>query len=430
MCTNDASRTRLGSASRVQQTAVITPLTFHSRCIIAAALVLAIYDVPVAMARPPGQNPAGHPNVVAVPGAPVSHPDAAAALGAPVSQPTPAPSTPANDDKPYVVWLPLLYYTPETRLALGAGGMFGFWLGRRPADTRPSSLPFVFVYTQNKQTQLLLKPEIYLPGNAYLLTGLIRFERMPQKFYGIGHEAAASVPELYTPQTIGLQASFKKRVSGHVWAGVQYEFERTSMREVQAGGLLAGNEVPGSQGGVISGLGLSVNLDTRDNVLSPRRGRFFHVAVDRYSPRLGSDFSFTGIKIDLRAYRAFRESDVGAVQVYVKSRGGAPPFYQLAFLGGDSPLRGYYRGRYRDTAAVVAQAEYRAHIWKRVGAAAFAGLGEACPGLDRCSAQNVLPSLGGGLRVKLNARGSATLRIDYAAGLHSRAFYMTVQEAF
>ena len=173
-----------------------------------------------------------------------------------------------------------------------------------------------------------------------------------------------------------------------------------------------------------------MNLDTRDSMMFPRRGYYLHVAADCYSPRFGSDFTFTNVKLDVRAYRPLRESDVAAVQMSIKSKGGAPPFYQLAFLGGDSLMRGYYRGRYRDTAAIVAQAEYRAHIWKRVGAAAFAGLGEACSGAGPCSIQRVLPSFGGGLRIKLDAKGGTNLRIEYTAGRNSSAFYMTVQEAF
>ena len=375
------------------------PRMIHSRPIYAAAaIVVAACQISVAMAQQQG------------------------------TPPTPAAVT--SDNAPYVIGLPVFYYTPETKLAFGVGGMLGFWLGHEPADTRPSSLPFVFVYTQNKQTQLLIKPEIYLPGNAYLLSGTVRFERMPQKFFGIGQAAASSAPEFYTPQTIGLQVSFKKRFSKQVWAGLEYEVESTTMREIRPGGLLASGAVTGSDGGLISGLGISANYDTRDSVMFPRRGRYLQVAADRYTRQLGSDFDFTSVKFDFRSYYPVRESDVAAVQVYVKSRGGSPPFYQLSFLGGDSLLRGYYRGQYRDTAVVVAQAEYRAQVWKRLSAAMFAGLGEACPGLDRCSTHNALASFGGGLHIKLDSKGGTNLRIEYALGRNSRAFYMTVQEAF
>ena len=341
-----------------------------------------------------------------------------------------APPKPASDNKPYVIALPVVFYTPETKLALGAGGVLGFRLGANRDDTRPSSLPFVVVYTLNKQTQILLKPDIYLPGNTYLVTGTVQFERMPQRFYGVGRTASDATLEQYTPQTIELQIGVKKRIAGHLWAGVQYQFQHTTMRQIDPGGQLAGGEVIGSRGGQISGLGASVLFDSRDNVLFPRHGRYVKVAADRYAPLFGSAFAYTSVEVDMRAYRPVRTADVIAGQVFLKTRNGATPFYELPSLGGDSTMRGYYRGRYRDAAIVTAQAEYRAHIWKRLSAAAFAGMGEACPGLSRCSARGVLPSFGGGLRIKLDPKGGTNLRIEYAAGRNSKAFYMTVQEAF
>jgi hypothetical protein len=378
--------------------------TMFVRHLLATAILVAVCRVPAAAAQPTGQDPVTPP---------------------PVASPGPADAA-----KPYVIWLPVIYYTPETRLAVGAGGMLGFRLGHQDDQTRPSSLPFVFVYTQNKQLELVVDPDIYLPGNKYLLSGTLRFERMPQDFYGIGYAAAGSAPESYTPHAIGLVASVKKRYLGHLWAGVQYEFDRTTMKAAQPGGLLSSGAVTGSGGGIVSGAGVSVTLDTRDNVFFPRRGHFLQATADRYGRALGSDFSYTSAKLDLRAYRPVRTFDVLAAQVYLKSQGGAPPFYELSMLGGDALLRGYYRGRYRDMAVVVAQAEYRAHIWKRVGAAAFAGLGEVCAALDRCSARDVLPSAGGGLRIKLDPKGGTNLRVEYAVGRSSRAFYVTVQEAF
>lgn len=344
-----------------------------------------------------------------------------------------AGADPANqpaDTAPYVIGLPVFFYTPETRLAFGAGGLLNFRVGHAPTNTRPSSIPFFLVYTQNKQTEVTLKPDIYLPGNRYLLSGTFRFERMPQKFFGIGAGAAASTPEFYTPQSLGLEFELKKRVWKQMWAGVQYAFERTKMRAQQAGGLLAQGSVAGSRGGTVSSLGVSLNVDTRDSTMFPRRGEFVELAVERYSNQLGSEFSYTNAKFDVRAYRPLGEASVAAVQVYVRSTSGSPPFYKLAYLGGDSLLRGYYRGQYRDAAVIVAQAEYRAHLWKRLGAAVFAGLGEVCPGMDRCSVHALLPSVGGGLRIKLDTRGGTNLRIEYAAGRKASAFYVTVQEAF
>ncbi len=43
----------------------------------------------------------------------------------------PAAKSEKKPDKPYVIALPILYSTPETKLAFGAGGLFNFRLGAK-----------------------------------------------------------------------------------------------------------------------------------------------------------------------------------------------------------------------------------------------------------------------------------------------------------
>ena len=61
--------------------------------------------------------------------------------------------------------------------------------------------------------------------------------------------------------------------------------------------------------------------------------------------------------------------------------GGQTPFYRLPALGGQNMLRGYYEGRYRDELYLASQVEYRTRLWRRIGAVAFAALGDVGPNL-------------------------------------------------
>jgi hypothetical protein len=332
--------------------------------------------------------------------------------------------------KPHLLLLPVVSYTPETRLALGAGGILYYRLGQEKGKTRPSSLGLLMVYTMNNQIRLQLKPEIYLSKNAYRLNATLRFERFPTEFFGIGDDVPASAAEDYTPQTIGLQLSVKRKILGSVFAGVQYTFEKTSIRKVTPGGLLEQGPIPGSTGGVISGLGLSVNWDNRDNIFFPRRGSYLQFSADFFNPAFGSDYHFSTTSVDLRTYVPVFSTHVMAFQLLTRDIGGSPPFYALATLGGSSILRGNFGGQYRDKALLAVQAEYRLPVWRRFGAAAFVGLGNVGPALRDINLSRLKYSLGGGIRYRLDSKEGTNLRLDFAWGKARTGFYATVQEAF
>ncbi len=343
---------------------------------------------------------------------------------------TAKPDNPARKFKPRLLMLPIIYYTPETRLALGTGGVLNYRLGGDKENTRPSSLWVLMVYTLNKQIQLGLKPEIYLPHNSFILSANLQYEWFPLIFYGIGNAVPASAAESYTPETKGVLFSVKRKLFGSVFGGIQYQVKKTIIQKVEVGGLLASGSIPGSSGGVTSGLGLSFSWDDRDNVLFPRRGTYLQLVADFYNSALGSDYHYSASRIDLRTYIPVREADVVALQAFVRNMGGTPPFYELSMLGGAYLMRGTYAGQYRDKALLAFQAEYRMHVWKRIGAVAFAGLGDVASTIRQIELGLLKFSLGAGLRFKLDTREGTNLRLDFAWGKHSTGFYMTVQEAF
>jgi hypothetical protein len=69
-------------------------------------------------------------------------------------------------------------------------------------------------------------------------------------------------------------------------------------------------------------------------------------------------------------------------------------------------------------------------ITKRIGAVAFAGVGEVMPSLNALTFENLLPSGGVGLRYVLAEQNHVALRFDVAWGREGGQFYLTVGEAF
>jgi outer membrane protein assembly factor BamA len=344
-----------------------------------------------------------------------------------------APADPPTESDPYkarLIGVPFIYYSPETKLAFGGGGVLNFRAGRHKEEIRTSSVWAYASYNQARQFSVLVKPEIYLKGNSVYLHGNIRYERAPQLFYGVGNDMPAGAEESFTPRTLTVQLGAKRRLIGSLFAGLQYDFENLVMEKVEPGGILDTAGITGSGGGMFSGFGLSLDWDTRDAVLFPRKGLLAQLNADAYGSMAGSDASYTCLKIDVRKYVAVGTDRVLALQLYLHSTGGDVPFQRLALLGGESLLRGYYKGRFRDKGLVAIQAEYRILVTKRIGIAGFAGLADIFPGFREFRVEKLKYSLGSGLRYIVNKRDGTALRLDMAWGQACFGLYLTAKEAF
>lgn len=332
--------------------------------------------------------------------------------------------------KAHLLGLPFLYYSPETKLAFGAGGILNFRAGRRKDATRPSTIYAYASYNLARQFTVLVKPEIYVRSNDLIFTGRIRYERTPQLFYGVGNATLAADAESYTPRTFAVQIGVKRRIVAGLFGGFGFDYERVTIEKVEAGGLLDAGAVTGSHGGLLAGFGGSLDWDTRDSVLFPLDGAFFQLSATAYGASAGSDFNFNRVELNLRKYFPMGARSVLALQTYLCSTGGDVPFYKLAMLGGDTLLRGYYKGRFRDKALALVQAEYRKLISGRIGVAGFAGLADLFPGWKGLEAGKLKFAAGSGLRYVINKRDGTTLRLDMAWGQASFGLYVTAQEAF
>ncbi|MCX6573034.1 MAG: BamA/TamA family outer membrane protein, partial [Candidatus Aminicenantes bacterium] len=250
-------------------------------------------------------------------------------LGLCVLGPAAAADEPAGAKDAYkskIMGLPFVYYSPETKLAFGVGGVYNFRAGRHKEATRTSSVWAFATYTLAKQYSFLLKPEIYLKNNSLSLSGSLRYERSPQFFYGIGNDAPATAKEAYTPRTFAFQFGVKRRVVGGLFGGLSFEFEDVTMEKIEPGGLLASGEYTGSNGGMLAGFGASLDWDTRDAVLFTRRGTFIQLLGDAYGALAGSDFSFSRFKLDARKYISTGKDKVLVLQAFFLSTFGDVPF--------------------------------------------------------------------------------------------------------
>src|SRR5512137_653736 len=104
-------------------------------------------------------------------------------------------SSPSDPYKSKFSGLPFAYYSPETKLAFGLGGVFNFRAGRNKETARTSSVWVFATYTLARQYSILLKPELYLKNNSLAFFGSLRYERSPQNFYGVGDDTEDAAGE-------------------------------------------------------------------------------------------------------------------------------------------------------------------------------------------------------------------------------------------
>jgi hypothetical protein len=320
---------------------------------------------------------------------------------------------------------PFVFYQPETKLGGGLGVLTTY---RTAPRTRPSSINTIGVYTVRRQFALLVQAEHWAPRNEWRIGGEGSFSRFPDIFYGVGNSTRSEDDENFTLQHQTVMLDVRRRLRPELYAGLLAGMQHSSPRRIESGGLLDGGTISGAGGGTVTHLGAVAARDTRDNTFAGTRGSYATLFVRRAMGSLG-DYSFTRIDGDLRGY-ASSGAHTLALHLVATSQSGEPPFYNLATLGGSSVLRGYYEGRYRDRNRVVAQAEWRFPVRRRVSGVVFAGAGEVMRDWRDFALRELHPSFGGGVRFRLTPAERINLRIDYAAGRGSSGLYFALGEAF
>lgn len=182
----------------------------------------------------------------------------------------------------------------------------------------------------------------------------------------------------------------------------------------------------GNKGQKISGLGLVLGFDTRDNIFQPNKGSFHQAQIISYRPVLGSEFTFTQYRLDLRRYYPVYKRQILAVQAWYSFTAGHSPFQQVSLIGGSDVMRGYFEGKYRDRNAMVYQAEYRIPVYRKLGLVCFASAGQVADTIPSFSFKKFRYGGGLGFRYQLTDDG-LNLRLDLAYGDQS-SFYFGLNE--
>jgi hypothetical protein len=336
--------------------------------------------------------------------------------------------------KPNYLIYPTIAYTPETKIELGVTNLFLFY-ARNNKKNRLSEINTFTFYTLEKQYGIWFEHAIYADKDKWFFLGKGKFQYFPLRYYGIGNSNNKNQYAVVNSHSLQIRERVLKNIRGHFFAGLEFDYNHLYRVSYDDSHMVQPWQHPlGLFGSANVGAGIGVVYDNRKNVMNTRKGAFAEVAYLDYAKLLGSDFSFHTIQFDGRYFmKGFHENQVWAFQMTGAMNIGSVPFNQLALMGGENIMRGYYLGRYRDKAMIAAQAEYRFLPFpfsKRLGAAVFTAIGTVAPTLPEVNLQYIRPTVGMGGRYLIFRAKDIYVRLDVAFTREGSGYYFFIGEAF
>jgi hypothetical protein len=332
---------------------------------------------------------------------------------------------------PKYIISPFAFYLPETNLVIGAGIKRFYHFGD-DSTTRTSNIASSLQYSLNGQYLLRSQYQLFAKEEKYYINGFLGFSRFPITFYGIGNQIDMSKNELVIFDYFRFENLTYRKIGQNSFAGLGWRYFSMFNLKTQQYGKMETDSIEGNKGSRVSGLNISYLFDNRDNILTPSKGVFAQIVYSIHSKVTGSTHTFNRWQFDARYYLkpSKKREDVLAFQGYGFLSVGDVPFNELAQMGGDMIMRGYFLGSYRDKNLLAFQSEYRWQILKRLGIVGFAGAGEISDAMGDFELKNIKPSYGGGIRFKINRKENVNLRMDYGFGNGQQNIYFFIAEAF
>jgi outer membrane protein assembly factor BamA len=306
-----------------------------------------------------------------------------------------------------------------------------FKLNEQDKTSPPSWLGGGGVFTNNGTRGLVLGARLYFQENKYQTTMAIAKGSANLDFFGIGRipgRAPISVP-LSMDGTIFF-GEMMRRTARDIFIGPRFQYRKLGAR-IDGLAPPGGFEVPEIDIRSNSvALGFHVQRDLRDSTFYATKGNLFDFTADFFDQAWGSRREYQVYKIAYNGFREVASRQVLAYRAMACSANGSVPFYDLCLFGFNSDLRGYTTGEFQNRRMFAGQAEYRVELKKRLGFAAFGGVGGVARRWGDFRSDELLPAAGAGLRFKLDKKNHINYRIDVAFGREGRTLSIGIGEAF
>ena len=336
--------------------------------------------------------------------------------------------------KPEFLGYPTVAYSPETSWEFGVSGLYVYY-AQRDTNNRLSELNAFVFYTLQKQYGAFFDHALYSHQNQWFFLGRLRYQSFPLLYFGIGPNTHKEYLARVDANQIQIKERILHKIVTSLYGGLEIDYQRLGSVNFVLPSEDNIIKPRGHEGSASVGLGLGLIYDNRHNVLNVRKGLFSELVYLHYDKIWQSDYTFSTIISDSRYYKPMNKRDVLALQLYGQFSVGNTPFNMLALMGGESIMRGYYLGRYRDYNLTAAQAEYRflplpLGFSKRLGAAVFASAGSVFDSFSEVKKSKVVMAGGAGLRFLIFPKKDIFTRFDVAFTNEGYGFYLFIGESF
>ena len=341
----------------------------------------------------------------------------------------------ADVSKPQLLVYPVVAFSPETSWELGFSSLYVYY-ANNDINNRLSEINAFTFLTLKDQYGLWFDHAIYSDKDKWFFLGRIRYQSFPLFYHGIGPDTPADYLARVEANQLVIKERVLKKVVKNVFVGLEFDYQRLTNTDFVLPEF--GDEFArplGADGSSNLGIGIGLVHDDRHNVLNVRKGIFSELAFLSYNDAWGSNFNFSTIYSDTRYYRPMGKNNVFAAQLFGQFNSGDVPFNQLALLGGENIMRGYYFGRYRDNNQIASQVELRflplpLGFTNRLGFSVFGGAGTVFDKFDNFDTNGIVFSGGAGLRVLIFPKKDIWARLDYAVTREGNGLYIFIGEAF
>lgn len=322
-------------------------------------------------------------------------------------------------------------YTREAGFGIGGAATGLYRMDRNDTLPNPSDIFASINASLNGFFVVTVKGNNLFPDNRSRLSYKFEIYRKRLDFWGINSEETANNPKSkYDRRQIDLQAEYIYRLTHNFFAGFQFRADYTDARDMHNPEYLLG-ERPQYY---VTGLGLSFEYDTRDNLITPTRG--VHIA---YKPMIflkplgNAPATFLSHTLIANAYMGLWKGAVLAFDWYAKLNSSRAPWTMREMLASDGiRMRGYYMGEFIDNNQIASQIELRQRVYRRLGFTIWGGGATVFASLDEFKNRDIRPewlhNYGIGLRFEFKHNVNA--RIDYGFGKHTSGIVFAIGEAF
>jgi outer membrane protein assembly factor BamA len=330
-----------------------------------------------------------------------------------------------------IIPVPLYSYSTEAGHTFGLAKFNLIDLSRNDTLSAASKISEVATFSTEGRINVSVATELNWHNGRYMVTGYINFKQQPEYILGIGNDVSIDDVEEISFTRLKFVNYGLIQVVKNLYVGIGVDLSNYTNVEYDSASFLVEDDVLGTEGGTSTGLGIAAVYDSRDNRYNAYKGYYVALKTMTFPSWMGNPYLYTSYDFDVRTYINPWLKHVIALQATTSLRTNDVPFYELAMLGGEDKMRGYYKGALRDKVLVDCQLEYRMPVWKIFGVTGFIGTGRVAESYSDLSLDGFWLSYGVGLRIKVDSAHNTNLRFDWGFGPGGiNGFYINFAEAF